>query len=164
MTWGVRGALRPRTVVLIAVGVTLLAAGCRRDNVETTIDVPLPSNIRPCDEYYEEGKILNYSTEGDFGTACEAGGELQTPVPAVLRCQDGSGKTLLFNQYAWGYQNEEMHLFEPDDTLRLPPTQETYSCLSEAGDDVLDVAEEQVGGNDGGGGEGEGEAPAGEGG
>lgn len=96
------------------------------------IDVPLPPDLPACEDQYEEEKIVDYSADGDFAKACHEHGELVTPVPVDLRCSS-DGRRLIFNDYAWGYQNDAMTLFDPDDPVHMPPEEEIMSCLRQDG-------------------------------
>lgn len=115
------------------VGLFVLAAtACRQEKVESLIDVPLPPDLAACEDQYEDGKLVDYSSEGDFAKACQDAGELVTPVPTDLSCSDG--RRLLFNDYAWGYQNDAMTLFDPEEPVHMPPEDEIMSCLRQDGE------------------------------
>lgn len=108
----------------------LLGGACGSSNVSAQIDAPLPPNLERCEDKYEDGKVIDYSADGDFGKACEENGDLVTPVPIDVQCTDG--RRLLSNRYAWGYQGDVMTLFaSEDDTVRLPPDDEVSRCLEQ---------------------------------
>jgi hypothetical protein len=130
MNWGRRAVL----VAAIAAG----AAGCAGEPIESAIDAPLPDYVKPCADQYENGELIDYGVEGDFSKACSDGEELVTPVPVVLNCTDGPD--LVYNDFAWGYQGEEMTLFEDSDTERRPSEEDRLTCLqeSDSSDDEAD--------------------------
>lgn len=122
MNWGRRAILAPVTLVVVA------ATSCGAERIESAIDAPLPDYVVPCDERYEEGKLIEYGPDGDFAKACRMPDEeLVTPVPAKLDCSEGPD--LLYNEFAWGYDKAAMTLFAEDDTDRRPPEEERMACL-----------------------------------
>lgn len=121
MDWGRRARL---TTVAVVVAVTVSCAG---ERIESAIDAPLPGYVEACEDQYEEGEIIEYSTEGTFSKACVHNGDLVTPVPVSLDCSDGPD--LVYNDFAWGYEGQEMTVFPADEIDRRPDEDERLACL-----------------------------------
>lgn len=104
--------LRETAVVLaLAAGV-----GCSADSGATpSADSVPPTDLPACEEVYVEGEEI---TNRNFGLACVRGDELISPRPARIECSDG--RELLFNELAWGYFGEGMHLTPEDDPSKMP--------------------------------------------
>jgi hypothetical protein len=108
-----------RTGVAAAAVLALLgAAGCTSDTAETpSASSVVPDDIQACDEIYVEGEVIDNET---FGLACLQGEELISPRPVNLECTDG--RTLVFNDLAWGYYGEGMTRTPDDDPSKMPET------------------------------------------
>lgn len=113
-----------RTVVVASL-VATLAAGCSSSTASPGASSSVPPNDIPeCSDIYVEGKKIETS---EFGVACiTATGELVTPVPAKITCEDES--ELVWNDLAWGYVGGSMTLI-PDDEPTKMPQREIDGCV-----------------------------------
>lgn len=113
----------------VALGAAVVViGGCSRDGSngeEMSRTAALPDGITPCEEIFVEGQPVNPKT---FGDACAQGEQLVTPRPIRLTCSDD--RVLFWNQFAWGYQNEEMTLITADDpAYQRIPYDQAVECL-----------------------------------
>lgn len=136
MIWGSRvraGVRRRSTAYVVAVAaLSLLGSACASGSVESAIEAPLPDFIRPCEEQYADGELIDYD-EGTFSDACrDEAGELVSPRPTTLPCTDGPD--LLYHEFAWGYEGDEMTVFPPGVDERRPDEEVIRDCLQHQDD------------------------------
>lgn len=113
----------------VALGAAVVViGGCSRDGSngeEMSRTAPLPDGMIPCEEIYADNKPVDPKT---FGDTCAQGKEMVTPRPIRLTCSDK--RVLFWNQFAWGYQNEEMTLISEDDPAYTQvPYDQAVECL-----------------------------------
>jgi hypothetical protein len=112
----------------IAVAALVAVGGCAKDdpNVAVTDVVPLPKGIAQCNNVYKDGAPVDPKT---FGDACAQGEDLIVPRPVKLHCSNN--KYLYWNQFAWGYEKEQMELLEKDALTSAdnPAFAESLKCL-----------------------------------
>lgn len=120
-----------KRVLLAGVFFAVMAAvGCSNSttSVETATESPVPEEIPPCDEVFAAGNMVDPAT---FGNACRTGDdELAVPRPSVLACQDG--RTLMWNDLAWGYEGGTMQLW--GDAVVKVPSDQALGCLRQTSD------------------------------
>ena len=111
----------------------VVTAGCARGgsgNDELTESIPLIDGINACDEVFAAGKAIDTAT---FGQVCSQGEEMVVARPVRLEC--GDGRVLTWNDFAWGYEGQEMTLRETGDPVagqaaeEALPFDEAVSCL-----------------------------------
>ena len=118
------------------VGIVLCAAvvavaGCSRGGGEEELSktVPLPDGISPCEEVFGPGLVIDPIT---FGEACSQGEEMVVPRPVTLTCADQ--RVLVWNDFAWGYEGQEMTMLTADTSQaeQDAPFNEAVECLKDA--------------------------------
>jgi hypothetical protein len=110
----------------------VLAAGCSKagNDAPTANRTALPEDMPKCADVFVTGKTVERDT---FGQACKGeNDQLVVPLPVKLSCTDG--KVLLWNDFAWGYVDDQMTVFSSTDTQRQP-VDEATKCLQNTGDD-----------------------------
>jgi hypothetical protein len=134
---------RTRAGVILCAAVVSVA-GCSRsgsDADELSETVPLPNGISACDEVFGPGKVVDPAT---FGEACSQGEELVVPRPVELHCSDQS--VLFWNDFAWGYEGQEMTMLESDtpEPQQSLPYEEAVNCLKDTALDQQAALERMV--------------------
>jgi hypothetical protein len=105
----------------------LVAAGCSGDGGSTpSASSVAPNDMPACEEVYAEGAEINNE---NFGLACVKDEDLVSPRPVRLECTDG--RTLMFNDLAWGYYGEGMTITPDDDPSKMPES-DVDQCLAPA--------------------------------
>src|SRR4029453_17582432 len=131
-------ALGIRAVGVAAlVAVVALASGCsnlRRDS-ESANAVPLPEDMPLCSDQFQEGRTIEEAT---FGQACRSESD-ELVVPRYVRLQCADQRTLVWNDFAWGYVGQPMTLFDPNAVVRIP-TDPAVNCRVNAATDDLGTA------------------------
>jgi hypothetical protein len=116
---------RIATVALAAVG--LVATGCGAGSGSTTPSSSVaPLGIPECDEIYSDGQVI---ANDRFGEACQRNGELLTPLPVRVECEDD--RILLWNDLAWGYLDGPMTM-TPEGQVQKMPEAEVDRCTAGA--------------------------------
>jgi hypothetical protein len=118
--------LMKRVVLAGVLAVALSATACSNspEPAETSSQVPIPESIPRCEEVFVGGELVDPQT---FGNACRStDDQLTVPRPAVLTCEDG--RSLMWNDLAWGYEGDAMQLWEPNATVKVP-SDEALRCL-----------------------------------
>jgi hypothetical protein len=119
--------------IVALVASVALGTGCGspRNQGESGNAVPLPDGMPLCSEQFQEGKTIEVA---DFGRACRtAADELDVPRFARLSCSDD--RTLVWNDYAWGYVGGPMRLFSEDASVHIP-TDEALVCRENVASEV----------------------------
>jgi hypothetical protein len=117
------------TGVAVAVA-ALLAVGCSKvgSDTPTANRTALPADMAKCSDIFVTGKTVERKA---FGQACKGDNDqLVVPLPVKLDCTDG--RVLLWNDYAWGYVDDQMTVFSSSDTQRQP-VDEATKCLENSG-------------------------------
>lgn len=106
-----------------------LGAGCSnaRSEGETANSVPLPEEMPPCSEQFQQGKTIE---EASFGKACRTEGD-ELEVPRFVRLECADDRTLVWNEWAWGYVGQPMELFDQSASVRMP-TEQALACRADA--------------------------------
>jgi hypothetical protein len=117
-------------VLLAGVAAVVFSAGAcsnaTNNQGESATEIPLPDELPLCSEVYAAGNVVELAT---FGDACRADDDtMSVPRPAHLTCSDG--RELLWNEYAWGYKDTAMQLWEPEEVEKVP-TDEALECLQQ---------------------------------
>ncbi len=111
----------------------LVAVGCSGEGGETpSASSVAPTDLPACEEVYVDGVEISNDT---FGLACVQGEDLVSPRPVRLECSDG--RTLVFNDLAWGYDGEPMTLTPEDDPSKMPEA-EVDECVAPGPGDTTD--------------------------
>jgi hypothetical protein len=106
--------------------VALSAAACSNaDNQgETATEIPLPEELPLCSDIYAAGNVIELAT---FGDACRTEDDtMVVPRPGIVNCTDG--RQLMWNDYAWGFKDTPMQLWDPDDPDKVP-TDQALGCV-----------------------------------
>lgn len=111
-------------IVAAALAGAVALAGCAGDSAASPSGSSVvPTDLPACEDVYVEGAVIDNE---NFGLACTRGDELLSPRPVRLECKDG--RELLFNELAWGYFGEGMHITPEDDPSKVPEA-EVDECL-----------------------------------
>jgi hypothetical protein len=122
-----------RVGIVALTAAVLGAAGCARGGSsaeELAESVPPVEGTVACDEVFGQGKVIDVAT---FGEVCTRGEEMVVSRPVRLECVDD--RVLTWNEFAWGYEGQEMTMLDPNSTSPddgLPYDQIT-SCLQAQG-------------------------------
>jgi hypothetical protein len=125
-----------------------LGAGCARggssaDELQET--VPVPPEMKPCDEVFGADKVIDLVT---FGEACTRGEEMVVSRPVRLECLDQ--RVLVWNEFAWGYEGSPMTMLDTGEAQEGRPMEEQLP-YDEAITCLQGIAPEAPGGGGGGG-------------
>ena len=127
---------RTGTVAALAL---LVAVGCGSDGSSTpSASSVAPNDMPACEEVYAQGVEIDNE---NFGLACVKGEDLISPRPVRIECTDG--RTLLFNDLAWGYFGEGMTITADDDPSKMPES-EVDACLAPPAGGVTTTTEAGV--------------------
>jgi hypothetical protein len=97
-------------ITLWAAVAAVAVAGCTSSGsgeAALSESVPLPDGISACEDVFGADKVIDPKT---FGEACSQGGEMIVPRPVKLNCVDE--KLMLWNDFAWGYENQPMTMID----------------------------------------------------
>jgi hypothetical protein len=121
-----------RTGTAAALALLVALAGCGGGDASTpTASSVAPTDMPACGEIYAEGVAIDNE---NFGLACVKDEDLVSPRPIRLECTDG--RTLMFNDLAWGYYGEPMTITADDDPSKMPE-REVDECLQPSGADPV---------------------------
>ena len=123
--------MRTRTRLVAAPALALaalaVAAGCSGTDASPVASSSVPPQDLPaCADIYKEGAKV----ESRFGIACIRDDELVSPQPVKLECSDG--RSLYYNDLAWGFLGDVMTL-TPEDDVSKAPEAAVDECLAPSG-------------------------------